>query len=122
MALFAHLDAHPSIVIIVVALALSGTGIGIVTPSTAASASNEVAADQLGVMSAAQQLVTQIGVVAGIQVMVTVVSSGHGGASTLRSFHAAFLVGLVAALAAAACGLFMRNTPRPGRPSALPAD
>ena len=122
MALFAHLDAHPSIVIIVVALALSGTGIGIVTPSTAASASNEVAADQLGVMSAAQQLVTQIGVVAGIQVMVTVVSSGHGGASTLRSFHAAFLVGLVAALAAAACGLFMRNTPRPGRPAALPAD
>ena len=113
MGLFTQLGAHPSLVVIVVALALSGAGIGIATPSTAASASNEVAADELGVMSAAQQLVTQIGVVAGIQVMVTVQASGAGG--QLAAFHAAYLVGLVAALAAAVCGLFMRDTPRPGR-------
>ena len=115
MALFTQLGPHPSLVVIVVALALSGTGIGIATPSTAASASNEVAPDELGVMSAAQQLITQIGVVAGIQVMVTVQASGAGTRGALAAFHDAYLVGLVAALAAAGCGLFMRDTPRPGR-------
>ena len=118
MAVFTQLGAHPSLVVILVALALSGAGIGIATPSTAASASNEVAPDELGVMSAAQQLVTQIGVVAGIQVMVTVQASGAGGGGQLASFHAAYLVGLGAALAAAVCGLFMRDTPRPGRDGA----
>jgi MFS family permease len=113
MAVFTQLGVHPSLLVILVALALSGAGIGIATPSTAASASNEVAPDELGVMSAAQQLITQIGVVAGIQVMVTVQASGHGGPGTLHSFHAAYLVGMVAALAAATCGIFMRDTLRP---------
>jgi len=115
MAVFTQLGARPSLVVVLVALALSGAGIGIATPSTAASASNQVAPDELGVMSAAQQLVTQIGVVAGIQVMVTVEASGHGGTGSLRSFHLAYLVGLVAAMAAAACGVCMRDTPRSGR-------
>ncbi len=115
MAVFTQLGARPSLVVVLVALALSGAGIGIATPSTAASASNQVAPDELGVMSAAQQLVTQIGVVAGIQVMVTVEASGHGGTGSLRSFHLADLVGLVAAMAAAACGVCMRDTPRSGR-------
>ncbi|MGH3579674.1 MAG: MFS transporter, partial [Mycobacterium sp.] len=72
MVVFTQLGAQPSLVVIVIALALSGIGIGISTPSTASSASNEVAPEELGVMSAAQQLITQIGVVAGIQIMVTV--------------------------------------------------
>ena len=48
-----------------------------------ASASNEVAPDELGVMSAAQLLISQIGIVAGIQVMVTVQATGarRGGRS-----------------------------------------
>ena len=79
MLVFTQLGAEPSLVVIVVALALSGVGNGLSTPSTASSASNEVAADELGVMSAAQQLITQIGIVAGIQVMVTVQASAHGG-------------------------------------------
>jgi MFS family permease len=115
MAVFTQLGAHPSLVVILVALALSGAGIGIATPSTAASASNEVAQDELGVMSAAQQLVTQIGVVAGIQVMVTVQASGAGTRGALGAFHDAYLVGLVAALVAAVCGACMRDTPRPER-------
>jgi hypothetical protein len=88
-------------------------GIGIVTPSTAASASNEVRPEELGVMSAAQQLVTQIGVVAGIQVMETVQASSHGAAGALGSFHRAFLVGAVVAVLAALCAVFMRDTERP---------
>jgi len=116
MVVFTQLGAQPSLVVIVTALALSGIGIGISTPSTAASASNEVAPEELGVMSAAQQLITQIGVVAGIQVMVTVQASGNGGVGSLSSFHRAYAVGAVVAALAAACGFLMRDTPRPVAP------
>jgi MFS family permease len=116
MVIFTQIGGHPSLVVIFIALALSGAGIGIVTPSTTSSSSNEVAPDELGVMSAAQQMVTQIGVVAGIQVMVTVQASARGGVGSLASFHRAYLVGVAVALAATACAVVMRNTPRPGRP------
>jgi MFS family permease len=115
MVLFTQLGQQPSLVLILAALSLSGVGIGIVTPSTSASASNEVRREELGVMSAAQQLVTQIGVVAGIQVMETVQASSHTTAGALGSFHRAFLVGAVGAVLAALCALFMRDTERPSR-------
>ncbi|MGH9080659.1 MAG: MFS transporter [Acidimicrobiales bacterium] len=112
MVVFTQFGVQPSLVVIVIALALSGIGNGLSTPATAASASNEVAPDELGVMSAAQQLITQIGIVAGIQVMVTVQASGHGGVGTLASFHRAFAVGAVVAVLAGVCALFIRDTPR----------
>ncbi len=115
MLVFTQLGAEPSLVVILVALALSGVGNGLSTPATAASASNEVAPDELGVMSAAQQLITQIGIVAGIQVMVTVQASSHGGVGSLASFHRAYAVGAIGAVLAGLCGLFMRNTPGHGR-------
>ncbi len=115
MLVFTQLGAEPSLVVILVALALSGVGNGLSTPATAASASNEVAPDELGVMSAAQQLITQIGIVAGIQVMVTVQASSHGGVGSLASFHRAYAVGAIGAVLAGVCGLFMRNTPGHGR-------
>ena len=115
MILFTQLGQQPSLVLILAALSLSGVGIGIVTPSTTASASNEVRPEELGVMSAAQQLVTQIGVVAGIQVMETVQASSHSTAGALGSFHRAFLVGAVVAVLAALCAVFMRDTERPSR-------
>jgi MFS family permease len=121
MVVFTQLGAQPSLVVILVALALSGVGNGLSTPSTAASASNEVAADELGVMSAAQQLITQIGIVAGIQVMVTVQASGHGWAGSLASFHRAYAVGAIGAVLAGVCALFMHNTPGHGRAPAVPA-
>ena len=118
MVVFTQLGSSPSLVVILIALALSGIGNGLSTPSTVSSASNEVAADELGVMSAAQQLITQIGIVAGIQVMVTVQASGHGGVGSLASFHRAYAVGAVGAVLAGVCGLFIRNTPRPERDEA----
>jgi MFS family permease len=118
MAVFTQLGSSPSLVVILIALALSGVGNGLSTPSTVSSASNEVAADELGVMSAAQQLITQIGIVAGIQVMVTVQASAHGGVGSLASFHRAYAVGAVGAVLAGVCGFFVRNTPRPGRAAA----
>ena len=115
MLVFTQVGANPSVVLIILALAMSGLANGVSTPSTASSAANEVAADELGVMSAAQLLITQIGIVAGIQVMVTVQASSHGGAGTLSSFHTAYLVGALVALAALVCGFFVKNTPRPTR-------
>ena len=115
MLVFTQVGASPSVVLIVVALGLSGLGIGVSTPSTASSAANEVAPDELGVMSAAQLLITQIGIVAGIQVMVTVQASSKGGAGSLASFHRAYLVGALAALVAVVCGFFVRDTPRESR-------
>lgn len=117
MVLFTQFGAKPSLVVIIAALALSGTGIGVATPATTASASNEVAADELGVMSAAQQLITQIGVVAGIQVMVTVQASGHGGVGSLASFHRAYAVGAAVAVLAGISAWFIRDTPRRKRTS-----
>jgi MFS family permease len=108
------------VVLIIVALALSGLGNGVSTPSTASSASNEVEPDELGVMSAAQLLITQIGIVAGIQTMVTVQASSHGGAGDLASFHTAYLVGALVAFAAAVCGFFVKNTLRGSQ--AVPLD
>lgn len=121
MVMFTQLGTDPSVVVIVVALALSGLGIGVSTPSTASSASNEVVPEELGVMSAAQLLITQIGVVAGIQVMVTVEASAHGGVGSLASFHRAYAVGAVAALAAVLCGFFVVDTPRRGRSAPIEA-
>ncbi|HEY5110264.1 MAG TPA: MFS transporter [Acidimicrobiales bacterium] len=112
MLVFTQVGANPSVVLIVVALAMSGLGNGVSTPSTASSAANEVAANELGVMSAAQLLITQIGIVAGIQVMVTVQASSHGEAGTLSSFHTAYLVGALVAFAAMICGFFVKDTPR----------
>jgi len=120
MLVFTQVGADPSVVLIVVALALSGLANGVTTPSTASSASNEVEPDELGVMSAAQLLITQIGVVAGIQVMVTVQASANGGAGSLSSFHKAYLVGALVAVAAVICGFFVKDTPRGSR--ALPAE
>ncbi len=115
MVLFTRFGAHPSLVLVLAALALSGVGIGIATPSAASSAANEIREEEYGVMSAAQLLITQIGVVAGIQVMVTVQASGHDVGGVPTSFHHAYLVGGGAAVIAAVAGIFIRNTPRPGR-------
>ena len=112
MLVFTQVGPHPSVLLFVVALALSGLGNGVSSPAPAASAANEVAHDELGVMSAAQLLITQIGIVAGIQVMVTVQAAGHGGAGSLASFHRAYLVGALVALVAVVCGLFVKDTPR----------
>jgi MFS family permease len=120
MLVFTQIGSSPSLVVIIIALALSGVGNGLSTPSTVSSASNEVAEDELGVMSAAQQLITQIGIVAGIQVMVTVQASAHGGVGSLASFHRAYAVGAIGAVLAGVCGFFVRNTPRGDRSGATP--
>ena len=112
MILFATLTESAGLVIILVALALSGLGMGVSNPATSATMSNELAASEYGVMSAAQLLATQVGEVAGIQAVLTIqesiarrsgLANVHHSTALLHSFSVAFWVG--AGVAAAGGGL-----------------
>jgi hypothetical protein len=50
-------------------------------------------------------------------------ASSQGGAGSLASFHRAYLVGALVALAAVVCGFFVKDTPRGARtaPVEVPA-
>ena len=96
MGVFALLGANSPNLLIIVALALSGVGLGVSQPSISAGVANAVADHDLGVASAAMQLMQNVGVVSGIQIMTTVQTSiGHDatGPAALHSFHVAYLVG-----------------------------
>ncbi len=118
MVLFATLGASPGLGIIFVALALSGLGMGIALPATSATMANEVAESEYGVMSAAQLMATQVGEVAGIQVVLTLQESlargaglenVHASPALLYSFEVAFWVAALMAGAGLVCACFMRT-------------
>jgi predicted MFS family arabinose efflux permease len=121
MVLFATLTESSTLVVILLALALSGLGMGVSMPATSATMSNELAESEYGVMSAAQLLASQVGEVAGIQVVLTIQESlarrgsGTHGASLLRSFSVPFWVGAAAAGLSVVCALFIRAMPRAAR-------
>lgn len=120
MVIFASLSTSALIPVIVIALCLSGLGMGVSLPATASTQSNEVAVSELGIMSATQLLATQLGEVAGIQVLVTIqqVAARHAGlaglhgAAVLGSFRVAFVVGAGVALGGVLCALFIRDFTR----------
>ena len=89
MFLFAVAASGEILVFVFVALAISGLGIGASQPSLTSVVASAVEPERLGVANGAQQMVAQIGVVSGIQVLSVVQGSrpGSGG------FTAAYLVG-----------------------------
>jgi len=124
MILFATLSPTAGLLIILVALALSGLGMGVSNPATSATMSNELAASEYGVMSAAQLLATQVGEVAGIQAVLTIqesiarrsgLANVHHSTALLHSFSVPFWVGAGVAGLAVICGLFIRSMPREAR-------
>ncbi len=114
MVVFAITPAHGGILVVEAALVLSGIGLGISSPPLAAAVANAVHDHSLGMASAAQQLMTQVGVVAGIQVLQTLQASGAAarlhehGPVLLGSFRQAFVVGGLVALAGVVCAALMR--------------
>ena len=104
---------------IVVALMLSGLGMGTAAPAMTAAVANAVAEVDLGVIGGAQQMVSQIGVVVGTQVMVTVQQSLTDPADPAAAYHAGYLVGAVGAVLGVAAALFVHNSHR--RPAEVPA-
>ncbi|MBA2608544.1 MAG: MFS transporter [Actinobacteria bacterium] len=96
MGVFASLGASSPNLLIILALMLSGVGLGISSPSVAAGVANAVEDHDLGVASAAQQLMNNVGIVSGIQLMTTIqtsISHGAEGRAALSGFRVAYLVG-----------------------------
>jgi MFS family permease len=108
LGLFAVAASSETLVLVLVALSISGVGLGASQPSLISSAANAVEPARLGVANAAQVMVTQIGVVAGIQILSTV----QGGGSSTSSFTAAYLAGAAVALVGVVGALFVRSADR----------
>lgn len=92
------------------ALVLSGVGMGACAPAMIASIANSVDKRDLGVASAASQTVSQIGVVAGMQILLTVQSVSAATSTGTSSYAAAYHVGAVAAVVAVIAAFFVRRT------------
>jgi EmrB/QacA subfamily drug resistance transporter len=97
---------------IVGALVLSGIGMGTCAPAMAAAVANSVDERDLGVVAAAQQMMAQVGVVAGIQILQTVQAAREPIDGVAGSYHAAFYVGALAAGLGVVAALFVRSTRR----------
>jgi EmrB/QacA subfamily drug resistance transporter len=110
--LMATLGAGSSDVMIMGALALAGIGMGTASPSLASSITNAVDEKDLGIAGAAQQMMTQVGIVLGIQVMQTVQQARLGPAGLGSSYHEAYLAGGVLAVAGLVTASFVRRIPR----------
>jgi EmrB/QacA subfamily drug resistance transporter len=111
MATFVLASPASGLAPVFVGLALSGLAFGLLSPALAASVANSVTDDDLGSASAAEQLIGQIGTVAGIQVLQTVQASSASSFGMVGSFHAAFATAAAAGVVTAACaaGLVRRS-------------
>jgi EmrB/QacA subfamily drug resistance transporter len=112
MGVFATIDARSSDLVLISALVLSGVGLGISSPSVAASVGNAVDVADLGIASAAQQLLTQVGLVAGIQLMQTVQAAREPSVGTVAAFHEAYLLGGAVCALALVCAVWVRSADR----------
>jgi EmrB/QacA subfamily drug resistance transporter len=108
MGVFAFAATAHSVALVIAGLVLSGLGLGASSPSLVSSVANAVDERDLGVANAAQSMMTQIGVVVGIQTMSTVA----GGAADAGPYVLAYLVGGGAALGGLAAATFVRSAAR----------
>jgi EmrB/QacA subfamily drug resistance transporter len=111
MACFALGASSETLPLVFGALVLSGLGLGTSQPSLITSAANAVETESLGVANAAQVMVTQIGVVAGIQVLSTI----QGGGSSPGSFTTAYVAGGLVAVVGVVAASFVRSADRPAQ-------
>lgn len=98
LVLMSTLGVGSTDVMIMASLALAGVGMGIASPSLASSVTNAVDEADFGIAGAAQQMMMQIGVVFGIQIMQTVQQMRLGPAGLSGSYHEGYLAGGVLAL------------------------
>lgn len=100
------------------ALALSGLGMGTASPAMAATIANSVDDDDLGIAGATQQMMNQVGVVIGIQVMQSIQEGRAEAIGSIDAYGEAFLVGGAVAGIGVLLAAFVRSTAR----TAAPAD
>jgi EmrB/QacA subfamily drug resistance transporter len=118
---FGTLSTSSSELVVMAALILAGMGMGVSMPASSAVMASEVAASEMGVMSAAQMLSMQVGEVAGIQLLVMLQQGaakqrhllGSGDhAALLATFHGPLLLGAAVGLVGVICSCFLRSVPR----------
>ena len=97
LAWMATLGPSSGVLVIMGALALAGVGMGIAMPPLAASVTVSVDDADFGIAGAAQQMMTQVGVVFGIQLMQSVQQSRIDAVGKAASYHWGYLAGLVLA-------------------------
>lgn len=98
MGWMATLGESSGVIVIMGALALAGVGMGIAMPPLSASVTASVDPGDLGIAGAAQQMVNQVGVVTGIQVMHAIQQGRVSAVGEAASYHWGYLAGLVLAL------------------------
>ena len=94
MALFAIASFQQLVVLVGVALVVQGVAMGIHGPSIGAIYVNSVDDDSLGMATATQRMLQQIGAALGISLLISV----YGGVETDTAFGRAYLVAMVVAL------------------------
>jgi MFS family permease len=109
------LGRSSSDLVIMGALALAGIGMGTAMPSLASSITNSVDERDLGIAGAAQQMMTQVGIVFGIQIMQTVQQARLTPAGLTGSYHQAYLAGGVIAVLGLITASFVRRIARTER-------
>ena len=94
---------------------------GVAMPSTSSTMANEVAANEMGVTSAAQMLAMQVGEVAGIQVLITIqqgvakrkgLLDTHDTSALLSTFHVPFAVGAAVCFVGVICSFLIKAMKR----------
>jgi MFS family permease len=109
MLVFAFLEpGSEAALLIVLALAASGLANGLAQPSISAMVAGAVPTERLGSASGTMQVVSQVGVVAGIQVMETVQVAQQHSAGIVGSYHSAYWSGAVVAVFAVLTSLLIR--------------
>ena len=111
MGIFAISSATDTVALVFAGLALSGLAMGASMPSLVTVVANTVETRDLGVANAAQQMVGQIGTVAGIQVLSTI----QGGSADALPFTGAYLVGGVLAITGVVAAGFISRSRRDAR-------
>lgn len=98
--------------LIIAALALSGLGMGSSSPALASAIADAVDEKDLGIAGAAQQMVNQVGVAIGVQVMLAVQTARATSVGEVPAYGEAYLVGGAVALVGLCLTLFVRSSPR----------
>lgn len=121
-------DVGTGALFVALALGLSGIGMGATSPAMAASLANAVEERDLGIAGAAQQMMTQVAAVLGIQILQTVQAARVDASGLAGSYSEAYLVGGGVAAVAIATAWMVRSTkdervpaPAPARDAAVPA-
>ncbi len=106
--IFAMSGADTTELVIIFDLMLSGAGNGATAPAMSSAIANSVDPGDLGVVGGAEQMVAQLGIAVGTQVMITVQQAA--GTNDAASYAHAYLVGGLAAVIGVVAAAFVHPT------------